>query len=155
MRRDGRPKSVTAAAATTNVTPATAAAGAIVTLGESAYQQLKQMLMQGAFTPGEAITVRAVSEALGIGATPVREALQRLAAEGVLEGSANMGVRTARLERAELETLYETRMLLEGEAAVSPRGASPPRSWSTSRRRFVGSSRPPTGATPPPAWQPT
>ena len=118
VRRDGRPKSVTAAAATTNVTPATAAAGAIVTLGESAYQQLKQMLMQGAFTPGEAIPVRAVSEALGIGATPVREALQRLAAEGVLEGSANMGVRTARLERAELETLYETRMLLEGEAAA-------------------------------------
>ncbi|MBK6844277.1 MAG: GntR family transcriptional regulator [Gemmatimonadetes bacterium] len=118
MRRDGRPKGVTAAAATTNVTPPTAAAAAIVTLGESAYQQLKQMLMQGAFTPGEAIPVRAVSEALGIGATPVREALQRLAAEGVLEGSANMGVRTARLERAELETLYETRMLLEGEAAA-------------------------------------
>ncbi|MBK7832502.1 MAG: GntR family transcriptional regulator [Gemmatimonadetes bacterium] len=114
----GRPKSVTAAAATTNVTPPTAAAAAIVTLGESAHQQLKQMLMQGAFTPGEAIPVRAVSEALGIGATPVREALQRLAAEGVLEGSANMGVRTARLERAELETLYETRMLLEGEAAA-------------------------------------
>ncbi|MCC7324607.1 MAG: hypothetical protein IT358_12280, partial [Gemmatimonadaceae bacterium] len=55
MRRDGRPKGVTAAAATTNVTPPTAAAAAIVTLGESAYQQLKQMLMQGAFTPGEAI----------------------------------------------------------------------------------------------------
>ena len=76
------------------------------------------MLMQGAFTPGEAIPVRAVSEQLGIGATPVREALQRLAAEGALEASANAGVRTARLERAELETLYETRMLLEGEAAA-------------------------------------
>ncbi len=89
-----------------------------LTLGESAYQQLRQMLMQGAFAPGEAIPVRAVSELLGIGATPVREALQRLAAEGVLEGSANMGVRTARMERAEMETLYETRVLLEGEAAA-------------------------------------
>lgn len=89
-----------------------------VTLGEQAYQQLRQMLMQGAFTPGESIPVRVVSEGLAIGVTPVREALQRLAAEGVLEGSANRGVRTSRLERAELETLYETRMLLEGEAAA-------------------------------------
>jgi len=76
------------------------------------------MLMRGAFTPGEAIPVRVVSEQLGIGATPVREALQRLAAEGVLEGSANMGVRTARLDRDELQSLYETRLLLEGEAAA-------------------------------------
>jgi DNA-binding GntR family transcriptional regulator len=75
------------------------------------------MLMQGAFSSGESIPVRAVSESLGIGLTPVREALQRLAAEGVLEGSANRGVRAARLDRAELETLYETRMLLESEAA--------------------------------------
>ncbi|MEO7964032.1 MAG: GntR family transcriptional regulator, partial [Gemmatimonadaceae bacterium] len=61
--------------------------------------------------------VRMVSEYLDIGVTPVREALQRLAAEGVLEGSANRGVRTARLDRAELDALYETRLLLEAEAA--------------------------------------
>ena len=87
------------------------------TLGERAYRQLRQALMEGAFTPGESIPVRMVSDRLGIGTTPVREALQRLAAEGVLEGSANRGVRAARLDRAELETLYETRLLLEAEAA--------------------------------------
>lgn len=117
-RRAGAARQRQAKPAQAAIEPSTPASPPTVTLGESAYQQLKQMLMQGAFTPGEAIPVRAVSEALGIGATPVREALQRLAAEGVLEGSANMGVRTARLERSELQTLYETRMLLEGEAAA-------------------------------------
>ncbi len=88
------------------------------TLGEQAYRGLRSLIMQGAFAPAESIPVRVVSARLGLGATPVREALQRLAAEGVLEGAANRGVRAPELGRAELEELYETRLLLESEAAA-------------------------------------
>jgi DNA-binding GntR family transcriptional regulator len=88
------------------------------TLGQRAYQEVRALLMRGAFAPGEAIAVRTVSERLGIGATPVREALQRLAAERVLEAAANRRVRVPKPDRTELTALYETRLILEGEAAA-------------------------------------
>jgi DNA-binding GntR family transcriptional regulator len=88
------------------------------TLGSRAYTEVRALLMRGAFAPGEAIPVRAVSSQLGIGATPVREALQRLAAERVLESEANRRVRVPKPDRAELTALYETRLILECEAAA-------------------------------------
>jgi DNA-binding GntR family transcriptional regulator len=89
-----------------------------LTLGHRAYHEVRALLMRGAFAPGEAIAVRAVSERLGIGVTPVREALQRLAAERVLESAANRRVRVPKPDRAELTALYETRLILECEAAA-------------------------------------
>lgn len=88
------------------------------TLGNRAYAEIRALLMRGAFAPGEAIAVRTVSDQLGIGATPVREALQRLAAERVLESAANRRVRVPKLDRAALTALYETRLILECEAAA-------------------------------------
>ncbi len=111
------PKSATTRARRRQSIPLAHIAEPRETLGEQAYQRMRHALMQGSFMPGESIPVRMVSDHLGIGVTPVREALQRLAAEGVLEGTANRGVRTARLDRTELEALYETRLLIEAEAA--------------------------------------
>lgn len=88
------------------------------TLGSRAYVEIRALLMRGAFAPGEAIPVRVVSDRIGIGATPVREALQRLAAERVLESAANRRVRVPKPDREELTALYETRLILEGEAAA-------------------------------------
>lgn len=88
------------------------------TLGSRAYAEIRALLMRGAFSPGEAIPVRVVSDRIGIGATPVREALQRLAAERVLESAANRRVRVPKPDRVELTALYETRLILEGEAAA-------------------------------------
>ncbi|MCZ8206231.1 MAG: GntR family transcriptional regulator [Gemmatimonas sp.] len=101
-----------------NTVHPTSLSSVALTLGHRAYHEVRALLMRGAFAPGEAIAVRAVSERLGIGVTPVREALQRLAAERVLESAANRRVRVPKPDRAELTALYETRLILECEAAA-------------------------------------
>jgi DNA-binding GntR family transcriptional regulator len=53
-------------------------------LTEQAYTRLEEMIVTLALEPGTALSESALSEELGIGRTPVREALQRLAREGLV-----------------------------------------------------------------------
>jgi DNA-binding GntR family transcriptional regulator len=88
------------------------------TLQEQVYIQLRQALMAGRFRPGQALTLRSVSEALGVSHMPVRGALQRLEAEGAL--STPSGGRTLsvpELNVAGIRELRDIRIELEGLAA--------------------------------------
>lgn len=53
-------------------------------LTEQAYNQLEEMIVTLALEPGTALSESSLSSELGIGRTPVREALQRLAREGLV-----------------------------------------------------------------------
>ncbi len=53
-------------------------------LTEQAYNQLEEMIVTLALAPGTVLSEKALSLELGIGRTPVREALQRLAREGLV-----------------------------------------------------------------------
>ena len=55
--------------------------GAHETQRERVYFEIRRALMAGDFEPGQKITIGAVASALGVSATPVREALRRLTAE--------------------------------------------------------------------------
>lgn len=55
------------------------------TLWDRAYVALKSALLAGKFAPGERVVLRQVAEDLGISLTPVRDAVNRLIAEKVLE----------------------------------------------------------------------
>lgn len=55
------------------------------TLWDSAYASLRAALMEGRLAPGQRIVLRDVAERLGISLTPVRDAVNRLIAERVLE----------------------------------------------------------------------
>jgi len=55
------------------------------TLWDKAYLSLRSALLAGKFVPGERIILRKVAQDLGISLTPVRDAINRLAAENVLE----------------------------------------------------------------------
>ncbi|MFZ4624962.1 MAG: GntR family transcriptional regulator [Rhodoferax sp.] len=99
---------------------ATPAVGS-ATLQDSAYAKLRQWLTVGRFLPGERLKIRSVAASLGVGLMPVRAALLRLAAEGVLTHSPNCGVTVPRLSRAEFDDVLQVRLLLEGEA--TERGA--------------------------------
>jgi DNA-binding GntR family transcriptional regulator len=55
------------------------------TLWDRAYAELKAALMAGRFAPGERVVLRQVADSLGISLTPVRDAVNRLIAEKVLE----------------------------------------------------------------------
>jgi GntR family colanic acid and biofilm gene transcriptional regulator len=55
------------------------------TLDEQAYRRLRTALVEGAFAPGDRLSIRRVAVALGVSAMPVRTALRRLAVEQALD----------------------------------------------------------------------
>jgi DNA-binding GntR family transcriptional regulator len=93
------------------------AATKTTTQQDAAYAALRQWVTVGKFLPGERLKIRDVAAELGFGVMPVRAALQRLAAEGVLTNIPNAGVAIPRLSRAEFDDVLQNRLLLEGEAA--------------------------------------
>lgn len=88
------------------------------TQGERVYRELTHALLVGRFSPGEAIPIKALCEALGTGIMPVRESVQRLIGLGVLESYPNRTLRVHSFSRAEFDDLFEIRELLETHAAA-------------------------------------
>lgn len=87
------------------------------TYADAAYRKLKAALVSGVFRPGDALRERELVLRMGVSRTPIREALQRLALEGVLEIPPHRGARVRRLEIEEARELYELRRALEGQSA--------------------------------------
>lgn len=87
------------------------------TLAEQVYEQLRRSLMTGALRSGERMTIRALAALTGVSATPVREALSRLVAEGALAFSPNRTVHVPILTPEQASEIYEIRILLEGMLA--------------------------------------
>ena len=102
-------------------TPFTAAAERN-TLRNRIYSELKTSLICGKFEPGEGITAKAASEAIGAGLMPVREALQRLIAEGALEGLSNGRARIPIMSRESFGKLMNIRLQLEPYACSEAAG---------------------------------
>jgi DNA-binding GntR family transcriptional regulator len=93
-----------------------AAISAPKTLVEAAYQWLRRRILDGTFAPDEKLRVEHLREASRIGATPLREALSRLAAERLVRAEGQRGFRVAPMSLAELEDVTENRVLLEARA---------------------------------------
>jgi len=88
-----------------------------LTLNDRAYSTLKQGLISGKFVPGEPLIIRKLAETFGISTTPIREALQGLVAERVLEMAPNRSIRVPLLTTAAFEELTAIRVATEGVAA--------------------------------------
>jgi DNA-binding GntR family transcriptional regulator len=82
-----------------------------------AYLMLKQAVLSGRFRPQQTITQRMVTELLGLGEMPAREALKRLIAEGAFTAMPNRSARVPLLDRRDILQLCELRILLESKAA--------------------------------------
>ncbi|MET9387849.1 GntR family transcriptional regulator [Streptomyces sp. NPDC002928] len=88
-------------------------------LSDSVYEQIKAMVMDHEIAPGARVGIEALSRALGVSPTPVREALARLEADGLVVKRSLSGYRaTELLTREGLEELFEMRLLLEPRAAA-------------------------------------
>ncbi len=85
--------------------------------GEAAYDALLAALRSGTFPPGTRLREEEVGATLGLSRTPVREALRRLEADGIVEHRPRIGAVIRRLEHTEIVELYEMRMVLERTAA--------------------------------------
>jgi len=70
--------------ATPTAKPARGVGSKPETLTEQAYNRLEEMVVTLALAPGSVVAEQALSAELGIGRTPIREALQRLAREGLV-----------------------------------------------------------------------
>ncbi len=85
--------------------------------GEIAYEKLLESLRAGVFVPGARLREEEVSAALGLSRTPVREALRRLEADGIVEHRPRKGAVIRTLSHKEIVELYEMRLVLERTAA--------------------------------------
>jgi DNA-binding GntR family transcriptional regulator len=83
-------------------------------LQEQVYRQIAEKLVTGELRPSERLVLRKLSEAMGTSPMPVRDALQRLAALGVLVGKRTLCV--PQLSTRELADIRDIRLMLEGLA---------------------------------------
>ncbi len=88
-----------------------------ISLSEQAYQQIRRMIIRLDLAPGAVVREDDLQRQLGIGRTPIREALQRLVREQFVTVVPRRGMFVSRLDVAELSMLYETRAILEPYAA--------------------------------------
>jgi DNA-binding GntR family transcriptional regulator len=86
-------------------------------LAEKAYHAIRDLIVSLELAPGVVIDERELMERLGIGRTPVREALRRLAHEGLVEVYPRRGMFVTGVDVRELARLSEVRAVLEPEAA--------------------------------------
>lgn len=82
-------------------------------LAEQAYRLLEEQLVTLRLPPGELITEKNLMDKAGIGRTPVREAIQRLSAEGLLQVIPRKGLMVTPLRRSDLRQIIEARRVLE------------------------------------------
>lgn len=94
MREDNRPRTAQAAA----------------------LSDVRRQILTGELRPGQRIVQENLASRLGISRVPVREALQHLQGEGLVEYTAHRGYQVTHLDYGDLSELYYLRRLLEAEA---------------------------------------
>ena len=94
-----------------------AATEADLSLSEQAYRSLRDQLIMLEIRPGDAINDSALAASLGIGRTPVREALKRLESDHLVVSYPRRGTFATRVDFTELADISEIRQLLEPLAA--------------------------------------
>lgn len=93
--------------------------------GQDAYQRLISEIRAGTLRPGDRLLETELALRLGISRTPVREAIRRLEADGLVVHVPRVGAAVRRLDYSEINELYEMRAVLEATAArLAARAAS-------------------------------
>jgi DNA-binding GntR family transcriptional regulator len=87
------------------------------TLGRQVHGRLRELLVSGALSPGEKLSLRFVAARLGVSVQPVREAVSRLVADRALDVLPNRAVRVPLINLAQFRELTAIRLAIEGFAA--------------------------------------
>ena len=93
-------------------------------LGDRAYERLREYLRSGKVTWGEPLREATLAAKLRVSRTPVREALARLACEGLVEAHGR-SFTVPTLSEEDLDQIYDLRLLLETEAIRQAAGRAP------------------------------
>ncbi|MFF5986666.1 GntR family transcriptional regulator [Prauserella flavalba] len=81
------------------------------------YADLHREILTGGRVPGSRLREEEIAETFGVSRTPVREALRRLSADGLIELIPHRGAEVVRWAADDIEELFDLRCLLEGHAA--------------------------------------
>src|SRR5690606_16334171 len=81
------------------------------------YEDLRRAILEGQLQPGERLWEERLAEQYRLSRTPVREVLTRLEVEGLVEQAPHRGCSVRSFSPAELQDIYDMRVLLEGYAA--------------------------------------
>lgn len=83
------------------------------TLASQVEEAVRVDIVTGALEPGRRLRASELSDRYGVSATPLREALQRLSARGLVELGPRLGATVAPLSIGELHDIYDLRAILE------------------------------------------
>jgi DNA-binding GntR family transcriptional regulator len=93
--------------------------GGRLSLGAQVYGVLRELLIAGAFQPGEKLSLRSLAQRLELSVQPVREAVARLIGDEALEVAPNRAVRVPVITAAQFSELTEIRLAIEGFAVAA------------------------------------
>jgi len=91
--------------------------GEAASLADQAYYAIRELIVSLEYAPGDPISERDLTDRLGIGRTPIREALRQLAQEKLVEVFPRRGMFVTTVDVRDLARLCEVRVVLEPEAA--------------------------------------
>ncbi|MGW2825306.1 GntR family transcriptional regulator [Streptomyces sp. NPDC001443] len=81
------------------------------------YEELRRRILTGEYASGAWLREENIATALDVSRTPVRDALRRLQADGLVEAHPNRGTQVTGMGSAGLDDIFEIRALLESHAA--------------------------------------
>lgn len=86
------------------------------TLTQQCYEQLQNDIIEGTLKPGQKLKVAAIKQKLSIGQSPIREALSRLVANGLVDTEDHKGFRVSQMSEMSIRDIYETFSRVENMA---------------------------------------
>jgi DNA-binding GntR family transcriptional regulator len=86
-------------------------------VADSAYEQIRKRILDGTVPLGARLKESKLAAEIGVSRTPIREALRRLAAEGLVSHSFHHGAQVVSPSDQDLADLFELRLLVEGLGA--------------------------------------
>ena len=85
---------------------------------ELAYSAMRRRIVSGDYAPGARLVIPTLARELGVSALPIREALRRLEAEGLVQFDHNVGARVGMANMEDWESAMHVLSLLEGYATA-------------------------------------
>jgi len=90
-----------------------------LTLAEQAYEELQEQIVSGRLPAGQRLLADELADELAVSQTPVKEALARLVLDGLVEGTSRRASVVRRFSLADIEQIYEARLLLEIHTTIA------------------------------------
>jgi GntR family transcriptional regulator, carbon starvation induced regulator len=85
-------------------------------LSEQAYNTLRRRILRGDIAPGTKLRIEVLAQEHSLSSSPLREALNRLVAEGLVTADDNKGFRAAAMSAEDLQDITNFRLLVEPAA---------------------------------------